>query len=77
VVKFINIFTSNFCADILAPKNYKAKLYLEKSCAKHFSAKKLPKMLMKFTPLVNFINILQAAFLPKFLRQKITKPKCN
>jgi hypothetical protein len=29
------------------------------------------------TPGVNFINILQASFIPIFLHQKITKPKCN
>jgi hypothetical protein len=33
--------------------------------------------LMKFTTGVNFINTLRATFVPIFLRQKITKPKCN
>jgi len=35
------------------------------------------KMLMKLTPVVNLINILQAAFVPIFWRQKIRKPNCN
>ena len=30
-----------------------------------------------FSPRVNFINILQAAFAQIFLRQKITKPNCK
>jgi len=39
--------------------------------------KRAHKMLMKLTPGVNFINILRTPFAPIFLRQKITKPKCN
>jgi len=35
------------------------------------------KMLMKLKPVVNFINILQAAFAPISLCQKITKPSSN
>jgi len=35
------------------------------------------RTLMKLTPLVNFINILLAAFAPIFLCQKITKPNRN
>jgi len=35
------------------------------------------KILMKLTPVVNFINILQAAFAPIFFFQKITKPEYN
>jgi len=34
-------FTSNFFTNILSTKNYKAKLWLEKSWAKHFCPKKL------------------------------------
>jgi len=34
-------------------------------------------MLVKLTPVVNFINILQAAFEPIFFRQKVIKPNCN
>jgi len=34
-------FTNSFCANILLPKNYKAKLYLDKSCTtKLFCMKK-------------------------------------
>ncbi len=32
---------------------------------------------MKLTPAVNFTNILQAAFVPIFLQQKITNPNCK
>jgi hypothetical protein len=35
------------------------------------------KMLVKLTPAVNFIIILQAAFVPIFFCQKNTKPNCN
>jgi len=35
------------------------------------------KMLVKYTTVVNFTNILQAAFAPIFFSQKITKPNCN
>jgi len=39
-------------------------------------AKAACKLLVKLTPGVNFITILQAAFAPLFLHQKITKPNC-
>ncbi len=42
--QFHQHFTSSFCLNILLPKNYKAKLKLEKSCAKG-----LRKMLMTLT----------------------------
>jgi len=32
---------------------------------------------LKLIPVVNFINILRAAFAPKFLSRKVTKPNCN
>ncbi len=38
--QFHQCFMSNFCTNILAPKTYKAKLYIEKSYAKHFRTKK-------------------------------------
>jgi len=42
---------SSFCIDILLPKNYKAKLQLEKNCPKHFCTEKAShKMLVKVTP---------------------------
>jgi len=34
-------------------------------------------LLMKLTPVVNFINILQAAFALIFFCQKITEPNCS
>jgi len=39
--KFHQHFRHNFCANIFAPKNYKAKTLLEKSCARHFCTEKL------------------------------------
>ncbi len=39
--QFHQHFMSSFCANILSPKNYKAKLLVEKSCAKHFCTKRL------------------------------------
>ncbi len=49
-------FMSSFCANILAPKYYKAKLEIEKGFAKHFCTKKVShKMLMKLTPLNSFV----------------------
>jgi len=35
------------------------------------------EMLVKLTPVVNFINILPAAFAPILFHQKVTKPNCN
>jgi len=37
------------------------------------SVKAFRKMLVKLTPVVNFINILLAAFVPIFFAKKITK----
>ncbi len=65
-------FTSSFWANIFLPKNFKAKLRLEKSWPKFAH-----KTMMKLTPSVNLINILQAAFALKFCCQKITKPNCK
>ena len=39
-IQFHQHFTSSFCANILTPKNYRAKLLLEKSFEKHFCMKK-------------------------------------
>jgi len=38
--QFHQHITSSFCADIFVPKNYKAKLLLEKNSEKHLSTKK-------------------------------------
>ncbi len=40
-------FLISFCVNIIVLKNYKAKLLLKKSCAKHFHKKGESKMLMK------------------------------
>jgi len=40
MVQFHQHFTCAFFANIFVPKNYKAKMYLEKNCAKHFHEKK-------------------------------------
>ena len=39
--RFHQYFTSTFCANFLAPKNYKPKPYAQKSCSKDFCTKKL------------------------------------
>ncbi len=70
--RFHQHFTSSFWANIFLPKNFKAKLRLEKSWPKFAH-----KTMMKLTPSVNLINILQAAFALKFCCQKITKPNCK
>jgi len=44
---------------------------------KDIGSKVAHKMLVKLTIVVNFINILLAAFAPIFLHQKITKPNCG
>jgi hypothetical protein len=48
--QFHQHFMSSYCAKILSPKNYKAKLQAIKICAK------------KFGMTANFTNILQALF---------------
>ncbi len=45
-------FHARFFANILSPKSNKAKLQLEKSCAKHLCMKNMQKMLMKLTPIL-------------------------
>jgi hypothetical protein len=42
-----------------------------------FSSKGIHKNLLKLTPVVNFISILRAAFVPISFRQKVTKLNCN
>jgi len=44
---------------------------------KNLCTKVVLKMLMKLTPVVNFINFLWAAFAPIFFWQKNTKPNCS
>ena len=39
--QFHQHFMSSFCANLLAPKTYKAKMYIQKSCLKGFCTKKL------------------------------------
>ncbi len=49
--QFPQHFTSRYCADIPLPKNYKTKLWVEKSFAKTLSFKKsVCKMLVKLRP---------------------------
>jgi len=47
------------------------------SWQEEISGKAAHKILVKLTPLVNFTNILRAAFAPILFCQKITKPNCN
>jgi hypothetical protein len=51
------------------------KLLIEKHRVQ--AGKEVKKSKIKKSNLVNFINILQAAFAPIFYRQKIIKPNCN
>jgi len=62
---------SCFCTNNLAPKITKPNVTREKLHKTHSYEKGGCKMLMKLTPIVNFINILQTAFAPIFLRQKL------
>jgi len=62
---FVRIFLQS---QNIARKSCQKRLWYEKSAQ---------KTLMKWTPVLNFINILQAAFAPIFFCQKITKPNCN
>jgi len=70
-------FTSSFFSYHLLTKNYKPKLYVHKSWAKQFHIKTACKMLVKFTVVVNFTNIFEAAFELIFFCQKITNPNCK
>jgi len=63
--QFHQHFTSTFCANIFAPKKFKAKTYLKKLRKVLLYKKFAHKMLMKLTPAVNFINILRARFCTK------------
>jgi hypothetical protein len=55
-----------------------ALLYLQFGFLKSFWQKKIvaKAALKKLTTIVNFTNILQAAFVPLFFQQKIAKPNC-
>jgi len=57
--QFHRHFTSSFCVNILLPKSHKANLIREKLQKALSDKKGLSKMLMKLTPGVNFINVLQ------------------
>jgi len=48
---------------------------VEKAAQRLLYEKVTCKMLIKLTPVVNFINVLRAAFSQIFLHQKITKLK--
>jgi len=75
--QFHQHFLRKFCINILLTNNYKAKLYLDKSWAKAVSYKKRKyKMLMKLTPVVNFINIvLLIFFFKKIQSQTVIREK--
>jgi len=73
-----------FSSKILAPKIYKAEMKLQSQMFQlcHFWSQNISKTsagkkLMKLTPVVNFTNILQLAFLPIFFRLKITNTNCK
>ncbi len=78
VVNDINILLAAFAQILFRQKNYKSKLQGEESCVKLFRKKAGLKMLVKLTPVVNFINItLRSAFAAIFFSQKVTKPNCK
>ena len=61
--QFHQHFMSSFCAKILSPKNYKAKLYAHKRCAKNFGMKKdACKALVKLTVIPKFFAQLLSAY---------------
>ncbi len=65
-------FTCRFCTNIiLLIKLHSQTASIEKLCKTLLYEKAVHNMLAKLTPVVNFINILQAAFVPIFLRQKL------
>jgi hypothetical protein len=62
-VVFHQHFTSSFCVNILLLKNYETQTVSTlKICKTLLHEKGTCKMLVKLTPVVNFINILQADF---------------
>ncbi len=74
-VSFCSVVWTSSCFWMWAHKHRKwLKCHCESPCAHQdcFCAWRFCH-----NPVVNFINILQAAFLPIFLRQKITKQKHN
>jgi hypothetical protein len=69
-------FTRNYFANFYTIKITNTKLYIKKSYKKTFIYEKdAPKMLVKLRPVVNFINILWAAFAPSILLSKNYKAK--
>jgi len=72
--QFHQHFKSSFCTDILLPKKIQIQTVTREKqlCITLLNEKGVCKMLMKLTPVVNFTNILQAAFSPIFFCQKIT-----
>jgi len=77
VVNFINILRAAFWrTDPKSAKNtVKQSVFFALLGSTH--AKAAHKMLMKLTLVANFINILQAAFVPIFFWLKIKKPNCK
>ncbi len=61
--QFHKYFMCTFCANILVPKNFKAKNVTKEKLHKALSYEKFVlKMLMKLTTDLNFINILHTIF---------------
>jgi len=78
VINFINILQAAFASIFLRQKLQSQSVTREKLLNLLLYKKRTCKMLVKLTPVVvNFINILQAAFASIFLHQTITKPNCN
>jgi len=71
--QFHQHFMSSFSANILLPKKFKAKLSLEKSCAKHFCTKKGSIKCWQNW----YLGSISSTFYTKLLRQQIPNPQNN
>jgi len=76
-VNFTNIYEQLFCSKVFFEAFFYLQLGLVIFLMEEYWRKNASKILVKLTTAVNFIKILQAAFAPIFLCQKITKPNCN
>jgi len=74
--QFHQHFMSSFYIHQYSTGKKQSKAVIREKLCKPILYKKL-QILVKSTPLVNFMNILRAAFAPIFFRQKITKQSCN
>ncbi len=69
---FANIFRATFAPIVMCQRCTNLNVITKKMCTKLSNEKAGCKMLVKLDPIVNFTNILRAAFVPKS-----TKLKCK